>query len=70
MSKYDLLWKYVAASTDDTLKLTFDDIDRIAKVPLDHSFLNYKKELNEFGWNVKKINMKEKNVYFERNKQL
>ena len=29
----------------DSFKLTFDEIEKIAGLPIDHSFLNYKKEL-------------------------
>ena len=45
MSKYDKLWEYVEKQEGDELVLTFDEIGTIAGVPLDHSFLNYKKEL-------------------------
>lgn len=43
------------------------EIENIAGVPLDHSFLTYKKELLEYGWQVKKIHMKEKCVEFIKN---
>mgnify|MGYP007025202184 CR=1 FL=1 len=35
--------KYVEKQEGDELVLTFDEIGTIAGVPLDHSFLNYKK---------------------------
>ena len=41
-------------------------IENIAGVPIDHSFLTYKKELLEYGYKVGKISMKEKTVNFER----
>ena len=50
MSKYDKLWEYVEKQEGDELVLTFDEIGTIAGVPLDHSFLNYKKELVPHGW--------------------
>ena len=53
MSKYLKLWKYIKEQSSDTLKLTYDEIENIAGVPLDHSFLIYKKELLEYGWQVK-----------------
>ena len=65
MSKYAALWEHVRSSSQ-TLKLTFDEIGNIAGVPIDHSFLRYKKELAEFGWRVGKISMKEKTVIFEK----
>lgn len=66
MSKYDKLWGYVETQEGDELTLTFDDIDAIAGVPLDHSFLNYKKELLPHGWEVGKISMKQQTVRFKR----
>lgn len=66
MSQYDALWNYVQKSTLPSFKLTFDEIGEIACMPLDHSFLNYKKELNQYGWQVGKISMKEQTVVFEK----
>jgi len=64
MSKYDKLWKYISEQEGPTLKLSHDEMGEIAGVPLDHSFLKYKKELLEFGWEVKKISLKDKTVEF------
>lgn len=64
MSKYDELWKYVSQSDRDTFKLSYDDIYHIAGTPVDHSFLNYKKELTEYGYKVGKISMKDQTVEF------
>ena len=64
MSKYQKLWKYIKEQSSETLKLTYDEIENIADIPLDHSFLTYKKELLEYGWQVKKIYMKEKSAEF------
>ncbi len=47
-------------------KLTFDEIKDIAGIPIDHSFLKYKKETEEYGYRVGKISMKEKSVVFDR----
>ena len=66
MSKYDKLWNYVANSGKDELELSFDDIERIGGVPIDHSFLNYKKELLPLGYEVEHIYMKKKLVRFKR----
>ena len=38
MSKYNALWEYVKNSGAQSLKLTFDEIQNIAGVPIDHSF--------------------------------
>lgn len=64
MSKYDSLWEYVQKKGSQSFKLTFEEIQDIVGIPLDHSFLNYKKELTEYGYQVGKISMKEKTVYF------
>ena len=65
-SKYNALWEYVKNSGKQSLKLTFDEIQNIAGVPIDHSFLNFKKELTNYGYQVGKISMKEKSVSFEK----
>lgn len=64
MSKYDALWEYVQSSGEPQLKLHFDEIQKIAGVPIDHSFLNCKKECAAYGYQVGKISMKEKTVLF------
>lgn len=66
MSKYNALWEYVKNSSKQSLKLTFDEIQNIAGVPIDHLFLNFKKELTNYGYQVGKISMKEKYVSFEK----
>ena len=66
MSKYNALWEYVKNSGKQSLKLTFDEIQNIAGVPIDHSFLNFKKELTNYGYQVGKISMEEKTVSFEK----
>ena len=38
----------------------------IAGIPIDHSFLKYKKELKEYGYHVGKLSMKNKTVTFEK----
>lgn len=63
MSKYDALWRYVSGR-DESFKLTFAQIEQIAGVPIDHSFLRHKKELSEYGRQVGKISVKEQTVLF------
>ena len=48
------------------VELSFDKIQDILGFPIDHSFLNYKKELERYGYRVGKILLKEKRVVFER----
>ncbi len=66
MSKYDPLWAHVQKKGDQSFKLTFDEIKDIAGIPIDHSFLNYKKELMAYGYQVGKISMKEQTVVFNK----
>ncbi len=66
MSKYDSLWKYVQSNRNPSFKLTFKEIQDVVGVPIDHSFLKYKKELIEYGYEVGKISMKEQTVTFNK----
>lgn len=66
MSKYQLLWEYIQENGGQSFKLTFDEIQHIAGCPIDHSFLRYKKELADYGYQVGKISMKEQTVAFEK----
>ena len=66
MSKDDALWAYVQKDGSPTLKLTFAQIQDIAGIPIDHSFLRYKKELADYGYQVGKISMREQTVVFQR----
>lgn len=66
MSKYNLLWEYVQDSGSRSLKRTFEDIQKIAGIPIDHSFLKYKRELMQYGYEVSKISMKEQTVIFNK----
>lgn len=66
MNKYAQLWNWIRKNGQDSFKLTFDEIGKIAGVPIDHSFLTYKKELAEYGYSVKKISLKEKTIAFEK----
>ena len=66
MSKYEHLWKWIRDNGTDSFKLTYAEIEEITGVPIDHSFLKYKKELLEYGFCVGKISMKEETVMFQR----
>ena len=66
MSKYNALWEYVGKSGAEQLKLTFAEICEIAGIEIDHSFLNFKKELTAFGYQVGKISLKEQTVVFQK----
>ncbi len=64
MSKYNALWEYVQKSEKESFLLTFEEIQKIAGILIDHSFLKYKKELAYYGYQVGKISMKEQTVCF------
>lgn len=50
MSKYNALWEFVQKDGSPSLKLSFDKIKDIIGFEIDHSFLNYKKELAQLGY--------------------
>lgn len=66
MSKYNALWEYVQKNGKESFRLTFEEIQKIAGVPIDHSFLKFKKELTEYGYQVEKISMKEQTILFQK----
>lgn len=64
MSKYQSLWEYIGTRSEPSFQLTFEEIRQIAGIEIDHSFLNYKKELPAFGYQVGKISLKAQTVQF------
>lgn len=64
MNKYQPLWEFVAGNSCD--KLSFEEIKNILGFEIDHSFLSFKKELKDYGFEVSKISIKEKIVYFKK----
>ena len=66
MSKYEPLWKYIKENKKDEIKLTYEDIRSVLGFDIDHSFLKYKKELLEYGYEVVKISIKEKYVFIHK----
>lgn len=66
MSKYEPLWKYLKENNKEDYKLSYEEIRNILGFDIDHSFLTYKKESNEYGYEVRKISMKEKTIIFNK----
>lgn len=66
MSKYHQLWQYIKDNKNGDFELSFDEIEKAAGLPIDHSFLRYKKELLDYGFEVKKISLKNKTVKFHQ----
>lgn len=66
MSKYEPLWKYLEDNNKEKYILSYEEIKNIIGFQIDHSFLTYKKEAKEFGYEAYKISMKEKTVIFNK----
>ncbi len=66
MSKYEPLWNYLKENNKDSYKLLYEEIKEVLGFDIDHSFLTYKKELKEYGYEVGKISMKEKTIIFNK----
>lgn len=66
MSKYEDLWKALEADGRENLYLSFQEIEAILRVQIDHSFLTYKKEAKNYGYEVGKISMKERRINFKK----
>ena len=52
MSKYDALWESIRERGQPRLTLSFDAVEELAGMPLDHSFLSCKKELTVNGASI------------------
>ena len=48
------------------LMLTFEEVRDVLGFEIDHSFLDCKKELEEHGYKVDKISLKEQKITFEK----
>lgn len=69
LSKYEPLWKYLENHGDRQIRLSFDEIKSILGFDINHSFLTYKKESVQFGYQVGKISLKKKHVDFSKLEQ-
>ena len=66
MSKYEPLWKYIKNNNKDNYILSYEKIKIILGFEIDHSFLTYKKELKEYGYEVGKISLKDRTVIINK----
>ncbi|WP_294013372.1 hypothetical protein [uncultured Treponema sp.] len=70
MSKYNDLWIYIdlifKQTNKEKLELSFSQIKDVAGIELDHSFLNCKKELLDYGYKVEKVKLKDKKIVFSK----
>ena len=70
MSKYKPLWNWIKTRSAENFTLTFAEIQQVLGFPINHSFLNYKKELLAYGYRVGKISMKNQTVNFQKTSDL
>lgn len=66
ISKYDSLWEYIGKCGEREITISYEEIEKIYGVPIDHSVLTYKKELGCYGYRAEKISMKDKTVLFSQ----
>lgn len=66
MSKYDKLWKYIKENDKEEYILSYEEVKDILGFDIDHSFLTYKKELKEYGYEIGKISLKNNNITFKK----
>lgn len=66
MSKYSSLWIYIKEQNQEMCILSFQQIESILGFPMDHSFLQFKKELINYGFMIQKISLKEKTVLIKK----
>ena len=66
MSKYTPLWEAVGRHEGDSFQMSFAEMESVLGFPVDHSFLNFKKELADYGWQVGKVSLKGQTVSFQR----
>lgn len=62
--KYDNLWVYI--KNENVREITFEKIEDILGFKINHAFLNEKKNLKKYGYEISKISLKEKIVYIRR----
>ena len=66
MSKYEPLWNYLKENKKESYKITYEEIKNVLGFEIDHSFLSYKKELKDYGYEVGKISMNELKTGLEK----
>ena len=66
MSKYEPLWRFLSGDGSECIQFSFERIEEILGFPIDHSFLCYKPEAEQYGYRIEKILLKEKWVRFVR----
>ena len=62
--KYDNLWVYI--KNENVREITFEKIEDILGFKINHAFLNEKKNLKKYGYEISRISLKEKILYIRR----
>ena len=58
MSKYEPLWRFLSGDGSGCIQFSFERIEEILGFSLDHSFLRYKQEAEQYGYRVRKFRSK------------
>ena len=66
MSKYEPLWRFLECDGSEKFQLSFDRIEEILGFPIDHSFLRYTQEAEQYGYRVERISLKQKWIAISR----
>lgn len=66
MSKYEKLWTYIKDNNKDEYQLSYEKIKNILGFDIDYSFLTYRKELLEYGYEITKILLKDNKVFITK----
>ncbi len=66
MSKYNALWEYIQRNGSPSIILSFTEIGDLVGIKIDHSFLKYKKELIQYGYQVGKISLDKQTIIFNK----
>ena len=66
MSKYNRLWENIRKNGESRNSLSFSEVNDILDFEIDHSFLNYKKELKNYGYEITKISLMDKKIFYKK----
>jgi len=66
MSKYDPLWSYIQKKPGNSYMITFDEVKHVLGFEIDHSFLNFKKELKSYGFEIAKISLRDRTISYKK----
>ena len=70
MSKHDALRESIRERGQPRLTLSFDAVEELTGVPLDHSFLSCKKELTAYGYAVGRLSTTNRTVLFIKSEEV